>query len=547
MFVGAIFEALGIGIIIPALNVITNENPIKEYPYLIFFTDIFDAYGEDDLLTIIIIFIVLIYTFKFLYLSFLYFIQSHLCHKIQASLSENILSNYLSKPYSFHINSNSSIFLRNALQESVMFTSHVLMPAMMLIIELFTIIFIAGLLFYFYFIPTASVLIVMTIVISLYYFITKIMIKSWGQKRLSSDALRIKYLQEASSLVKELIIYGKQSSYVDTYSIPNRNSAYYIANLFAINQIPRLLLEFIFIMMIAVLIYYFIGQKENSYLLSMIGLFGVASFRLLPSVSRIMSCYQSLVYGSQIVEVLSKYQKKDYIDTNNENDIAVSFKRNISLNNLSFRYEDTDNEVLENINLNIKKDDMIAFIGESGSGKSTLSDVIMSLLAPEKGKIIVDDIDISTSRNNYLKLFSYVPQSVVIIDDTIKANIALLNNGDIDNNSLNKAIELSGLKEYVSSLSKGINTIVGEDGSQMSGGQRQRLGIARALYSNSPILILDEVTSSLDAETEKRFINTLEKIKRTRTIIIIAHKQAVLKHCDQIYRIKNKSIEEFSG
>ena len=111
MFVGAIFEALGIGIIIPALNVITNENPIKEYPYLIFFTDIFDAYGEDDLLTIIIIFIVLIYTFKFLYLSFLYFIQSHLCHKIQASLSENILSNYLSKPYSFHINSNSSIFL----------------------------------------------------------------------------------------------------------------------------------------------------------------------------------------------------------------------------------------------------------------------------------------------------------------------------------------------------------------------------------------------------------------------------------------------------
>jgi len=195
--------------------------------------------------------------------------------------------------------------------------------------------------------------------------------------------------------------------------------------------------------------------------------------------------------------------------------------------------------------MTIKKGDFIGIIGETGGGKSTLINLFIGLLKPSEGKVEVDELDINSNLPEWHKKIGYVPQSVYLIDDTIRKNIAfgLLEN-NIDNDLVKQAVEKASLKRFIDSLPNGLETIVGEKGIRLSGGQQQRIGIARALYRDPEILILDEATSSVDQKTEKKIMDCIRLLKRKKTLIIITHRLITVKNCDKIFIVdKGKVIK----
>jgi len=273
----------------------------------------------------------------------------------------------------------------------------------------------------------------------------------------------------------------------------------------------------------------------------------------MPSANRLLTAIQDIRSSTPARNlVMNEFQKhlikmnKTYDTVHNDsNYVPIEFKKNIILNDLSYRYPNNKHYTFKKINLNIEKGTTIGFIGKSGAGKSTLVDLLIGLLPISEGIIKVDNKQIVTSSRSWQSLIGYVSQSIYLIDDTIENNIAFgLEKEKIDNQAINYAVNASQLNEFVNSLPNKIHTSVGERGVRLSGGQRQRVSLARALYLNPPILVLDEATSSLDTNTENEVMSAIRKLKGHKTIIIIAHRLSTLENCDEIYELKNGQLNK---
>jgi ABC-type multidrug transport system fused ATPase/permease subunit len=282
-------------------------------------------------------------------------------------------------------------------------------------------------------------------------------------------------------------------------------------------------------------------SKSSTELIPVLGVFVAAAFRMIPSINRIMNSLQTIAFAQSVLDVLAKQFKIiEKFENVEETKTNFEFNNEIIVSNLYFKYPDSEKNALNNVNVVIKKGDFVGFIGTSGSGKSTLIDNIAGLLIPISGSIHVDNVDINTNIKGWQSQIGYVPQSIFLIDDSLKKNIAFgVNENEIDQIRLNKAIIDSQLNDVIQRLPDGIDTIVGERGIRLSGGERQRIGIARALYNNPEILILDEATSSLDNETEKDFMSSINALQGIKTIIIIAHRLTTIQNCNKIFELKN--------
>ena len=239
----------------------------------------------------------------------------------------------------------------------------------------------------------------------------------------------------------------------------------------------------------------------------------------------------------------NSYEKKNY--QLNDCDTSLTFQKEINLKNLSFSYPIRKEFSLSNISMTIRKGDFVGIIGETGSGKSTLVNLLIGLLKPSEGRIEVDELNINSKLPEWHKKIGYVPQSIYLIDDTIRKNIAFgLREDNIDDVLIQKAVEHASLNQFLNDLSDGIETIVGEKGIRLSGGQQQRIGIARALYRDPEILVLDEATSSLDQSTEKKIMESIQFLKRKKTLIVITHRLSTVKNCDKIFFIDKGRIKK---
>jgi ABC-type multidrug transport system fused ATPase/permease subunit len=259
-----------------------------------------------------------------------------------------------------------------------------------------------------------------------------------------------------------------------------------------------------------------------------------------------MGSIQNIRFAEPVVTLLyNELNLSDVRENKNliKSDAIFSFKSEIIFENLSFTYPGKNTKALKDFSFKISRGQTIGIVGQSGSGKSTLADIILGLFIPESGKILVDGLDIGNNLNTWQSLIGYVPQSIYLIDDSLKNNIALgVNENDIDEELILKSIISSQLLEFVKSLPEGLNTNMGDRGVKLSGGQRQRIGIARAIYNNPDILILDEATSALDSFTEAGVMESIYELNGERTILIIAHRLSTLKHCDKILELKNGKI-----
>lgn len=545
LFVGMFLEVFGLGVLIPALSIILDPEMIDKTPVLSLIRNYFSDFNDKNFTIFFLACIVILYLIKSLFIVFLTFKQNRFLSNIIAHISNSLFSSYMSQPYRFHLNRNASELIKN-IQVEINYLYNFLLSLITIIIEGGFIIAILLTLVYIEPVGAISIGIFYGILSLVFLRFTKRKLNIWGQMRQNIDAQLSKTALEGLGGIKDLLILGKTSFYIDYFSNKNYLKARINSNQGTVSQIPRFYLEFISILgLVSFIILLFVQGKDTNNLITILGVFVAATFRMIPSLNRIIAGSQSIKYYMSSLNIIYS----EIISFNNltiqETSITdFSFKNKIELNKIHFGFM-KNKIVLDDINLTIMRGQTVGFIGESGCGKSTLVDLIIGLLKPTSGNILIDG-----DANFYLTQcwrdqIGYVSQSIFLVDDSIKKNIALgIPEDKINNSRIEQVLNQVQLSKFIKSIEFGVDTKVGERGIQLSGGQRQRIGIARALYHDPSVLILDEATSALDTQTEIEIIKSINKIKIDKTIIMIAHRISTLDSCDVIYKVSGGNVKK---
>lgn len=538
--IGTLLEVVGIGLVVPLIALMADENFLGKYPVI---TELINVIGSPAKAQLVIYGMLLLlgaYVIKGLYLAFLSWKQAKYVFGIKTYLSDTLFENYLRAPYEFHLQQNSGYLIRNLTVEVHQFVYSVLNPLIILTVELTVIIALACMLFFFE--PASAFFLFSATIISMYVFqlSTRNYLQKWGKERQREEGYKIQKAQEGLAGVKDIKLLGQEYSFVTNYSIHNRNASLVERKQYTLSHMPQLWLETVGAMGLTLLVIITV-QRTNSPadIVPIIALFSAAAFRILPSAKRILNAIQSLRYSAAVIDLmaneLNRRQSSKSLETS-----KINFNNTIELERVYYAYPKSFTETLSDINLKISKGQCIGIIGASGAGKSTLVDVMLGLLQPKSGSILVDGVDINTGMRSWRNQIGYVQQSIFLTDDSLRRNIAFgLKDENINEELIKQAIKAAQLESFISTLPQGLDTFVGERGIRLSGGQIQRIGIARALYHNPPVLVFDEATSALDSETEMEVMDSIKSMKGARTLIIIAHRLSTIDYCDKVYRLEN--------
>lgn len=548
MLVGAAFEAVGIGAILPLVSLLENPNFLSDNPGIALLVCTFGITDHRDLILFSIVGLILLYLVKNIYISVSLFIQRRYAMKMQCLYAEEIFLTYLAKPYEFHVNNNTARLLRDVTAIASVVCNNIVMPILGLISELITALAIWSMLLFVDYVTAVVVAFIMAIIIIVIIYSFRSKIVEQGRVQNDASVEYLKWINQGLGAIKETKILGKESYFISKFSDSYKKYAGATQIYLFLLDIPRIIIELLVVVGLLFLILFkiFLGEAPGD-IVPVLGVLAMASFRLMPSANRIVSSYNSIKnqmpFFYEMYDVLLETKTRLVTGKNvitAGKGCRMKFNDKIRIDNVSFRYTKDSKLILDGVSFDINKGSFIGIIGTSGAGKTTLVDILLGLLHPENGSVFCDNFNREDNIRTWQALFAYVPQEIYLTDGSIRENIALgESEEDIDDDLLNRVLEMAELSNYVNSLSDGVNTFVGERGVKLSGGQRQRIGIARALYQQPEILILDEATSALDNETEKAITDTILKFKGKITIIAIAHRVSTLEACDYKIRIEN--------
>ena len=546
MVVAMILETLSIGIMLPLLSVLLKGETNSGF-FSYFF--IFGYVEDENLIYVGLAVTFIIFLTKNIFLLFNHWHQSRFLEKITLELSDKLFKDYLKRDYIFFLQMNTAQLMANVKAEIPSFVEYV--NRMIIFFgEIIIFLGIAILVLYVDFFGTLIILFSIGFFIFLIYAFTKNKIDIYAKERIIIDRELNKQLMQGIATAKDVKILDREENIIHQFNrnlFKNSTIGLYMK---FIGGLPKFLFEILLVCAFLILVLSMINMNRDMItIIQYLGVFAIASLRIIPGISRIFTSFQQIKFRQPTIELLSKeFDPKNYIYAqknyqSKDLNIPLKFQKEINLRNLCFSYPIRKEFYLSEISMTIKKGSFIGIIGETGSGKSTLINLFTGLLKPSEGKIEVDELNIFSNLSEWHKKIGYVPQSIYLTDDTVRKNIAfgLLEN-DIDDALVKQAVEKASLSEFLKNLPNGLDTIVGEKGIRISGGQQQRIGIARALYRDPEILILDEATSSLDQLTEKKIIESIQFLKRKKTLIIITHRLATIKDCDKIFFIDKGKI-----
>ncbi len=463
----------------------------------------------------------------------------------EARIARRLFSSYLRAPRSYHLQRNSSEIQRT-LNESLLLVFRRTVPSVMAavadlaaLLAIVVVIVVNDPLI-------ALVTIVYFLVIGLTYQRFIGAPQKWAAKQVHKEvARRYRQVQEAVRANKELAVLHREDFFIEQFYQTKLELASAQRLLLIFQMVPRHFLDLAFLYGAAMMAAFAFSTRSPGEALASLGLFLAAGFRLVSPLNRVMAIFSTArVAQPALDQVLGDTallrRLRQGRDDVSQGALGPS---PIELSEVRFRYEGTDTDVLHGISLCIEPGDDVGVVGTSGAGKSTLLDVLLGLLDPGSGEILIGGVPMHQCRTDWQLSIGYVPQEIVLIDDTIRANIAFgIAAADIEEEQLQEALRLAQLDEFVTSLPDGLETTVGELGVRLSGGQRQRLGLARALYHRPTVLVLDEATSALDSDTEARIVETIASLRGSLTILTVAHRLSTLKHCDRIYFLRDGHV-----
>jgi len=539
-----ILELVGIGLLAAFALLINDPSVFLDKIFIDEIRIYLKKLDKLDLIIFLSVSIFFLFIIKHLFSFFTYFIEIKIIKKITKNLKEKIYQFYLSRDYQYFLENNKSDLINTISTQTSSFMGYIY-NVLIICKELILILIIfLGMVF----IDWQIILSLTTILFVLTYFFTKIFKKKLNEIGNRSRILQedeIKHLGETYQSIKLIKLEKKENFFLDFLnSIVKKKNHYEIIN-YLIGKIPKIYLEiiilFLFICMVIVLIN---KDPDNQAFFGMITFFAFAIIRILPAFISLNNAYTSLAFFRSPFEIIyEKLKNINFNDLNIELDNSEIDLEKVKVENLEFTYINSKKIVLNNINFSLNKNDRLGIIGSSGSGKSTLLHLLTGLLEPTKGKVIFNNTEVKRNKNYLKNKISYLPQDSFILDTSIKENIAF---GEVnsDDEKIRYCIDVSNLKNFVEELPDKINTLVGESGSKLSHGQKQRLGLARALYFNSKLIIFDESFNALDKENEDLLLKKLEKL-RNKIFIFVAHRIETLRYCNKLLILKDGKIVDF--
>jgi ABC-type multidrug transport system fused ATPase/permease subunit len=543
MLASTVFEMLGIGLILPGLTLLAGAKP---GPQPRFVQGILESLGNPSRSEIVAwgaIALLTIYVFKAVVVLYTAYRQARFVRQLDRSLCERLFSTYLTQPWAYHLRSNSADRIRNL--TSMAGLADACAATLNAVAELLILFGIGATLLW---IDPFATTVVGALAATSTWLLNRLFHRRslrWGKLRHQYHGEMMKTVQQGLGGVKDAKVLGRESHFIEQYSRQAAVVAGVCERQSFVFVVPRLWHELAGVAALCVLTVIMVFQnKPIEAFIPTLGVFAAAGFRMLPSVNRLSTALQLMSYWSPMVQTAVEELALE-LPPHAMQPLGrrLAFQDALNLDDVSFAYDGATSKAIDSINIRIPRGSSVGIVGSSGAGKSTLVDVMLGLLSPTSGRVLVDGVAVAEDPRAWQRLVGYVPQSIFLCDDSIKANVAFgVDPAQINDSAVAKALKAAQLDSFVASLPDGIDTTVGERGVRLSGGQRQRIGIARALYNDPQVLVLDEATSALDTDTELEVMQAVEALHGAKTLIIVAHRMSTVANCDVLYRLEKGRI-----
>jgi len=550
VIITSFLEAVGIGVIPLFISVLMNPALLAENQWVgPWFSELPEVPSLQVALwasAAMIIFIILKSSFQL----FVYYIQSKVVNGYRVRLCERMFCTYQSAPYEWHMKHSSAELLRNIQTDTNMILIGVITPLLDIVMGLTMGGFIVAILMIST--PGSTLAGLMMTGVAL-FFVIRVFQKQLGHV---GEVLRreakgmIQAIQQGFGALIDTRVLGCEEFLANVFRRSVRSQARVFVQRAVIENATALLVEgVLFIGLIVILVILILATSSIESALPIISMLGVATLRLKQVVTKVAASFNKIQASRAFIpSIVNDVMDLDRLDGKQQarqnSEQQIEKFNGLKLENISYRYPDTKTSAINNISLELKCGESIALVGTTGCGKSTLVNLILGLLEPQSGEITVNGKSIFSNINSWRTLLGYIPQSIFLIDDTIRANVAFgVMDKDIDDDKLWGALRLARLEDFVRAEEEGVDTLIGEGGVRLSGGQRQRLGIARALYFNPEVLVMDEATSALDNKTEVEVMEAIKGMKKGRTMIMIAHRLSTVEDCDRLYYLHEGRVE----
>jgi ABC-type bacteriocin/lantibiotic exporter with double-glycine peptidase domain len=547
MVLTATLEVIGVSSVMPFLAVLGDTSVIRNNEYLFFIYNYFNFNNNNSFLQFLGVLSIGILLFSATIKIFTYSKLYYFANLRRYTIGSKLFNKYLQQNYSFFLTKNSSNISRIILSEVDLMINQILIPLLMLITYSIILLFLISFLIMINPLLSLILFVLFGGSYSLIYFITRKYISKIGELREKANTKRFKIINESIGGIKDIKVLGKEKVYYNFFDNPSYDFSKYTASTQVLSSIPQFLIEVITFGSILIIAMYLLLSQGSALdtILPILGLYALSTLKLKPASNQIFVALTYLKFGASSLNAIYKEMKIiDKKGTNLiENSKLLKFDSKISFENVNFSYSPSV-QILKDINIVLQINTTIGIIGKTGAGKSTFIDLLLGLLYPTNGLIKIDNTILNEiTAKQWQNNIGYVSQNIFLSDTSILENIAFgVEKNTINVNKVKEVAKISKIDEFIMTLEDGYNTEVGERGVRLSGGQIQRIGIARALYNNPSLLVLDEATSALDTQTELEIMNAINEMQGEKTIIMIAHRLNTLKNCDLIIELDNGKI-----
>ena len=555
MLIGAVLETLGVSLVIPVMNVVMDEHAVENNKYLQVICDILRIEYNDTRKLMIFTMLALIGVFvvKNIFLFIQQKAQLRFVYTNQFATSRRMMINFMERPYEYYLNADTSVIQRSITSDVnnmyglilalLQLFSEAIVFVCLVLVSLATDVWM-----------TVTVTLLLVVVLAIIKGILKPIMKKAGEENQDYYSGLYKWIDQSVMGIKEIKVANKENYFINEYAKCGAGYVSAVQRYNLYNATPRLLIETVAIAgMILYMMFQILQGTAVSEIVPQVAALAVAAMRLIPCANRINNHLTSISYFEPFFMGVSDNLQEEIRDESinyDENAYKqkakvdkLEIKEKIELKDIVYKYPNTEVLIFDHADMEIPVGKSVGIVGTSGAGKTTVVDILLGLLRLQSGKILADGVEVREHYQSWLKNIGYIPQSIFMIDSTIRKNVAFgYADEDIDDEKVWRALKEAQLDEFVRGLPEGLDTSIGERGIRISGGQRQRIGIARALFEDPEVLVLDEATSALDNETEAAIMDSINRLHGKKTLIIIAHRLQTIEKCDMVYRVENGKV-----